>query len=91
MKIKMTSAAQKGSAKLKKKEAEILELLLEDLRNTYGKPFNRGWKSLVGVPQMGKEYYHCHLTFRVVVVWQVDNQNNLCKIVYIGTREGAPY
>ncbi len=64
--IEYTKKAQKGRDRLNAREMEILKTLEQDLRDTAGKPYGRGWESL-GVLQ-GTNLMHCHLTHKKVVV-----------------------
>lgn len=72
----------------------VLELLEADLRETGGKPFERGWPSLGVVRLQDKtEAMHCHLNRRNVAVWRVlaEKVKIICKFIYVGSREKAPY
>lgn len=75
------------------KVKEILPLLDEDLRQSSGKPFNRGWQNFGSLQQLGKNIYHCHLDRKNVAFWEIEKskQDIVCKYIYIGTREKAPY
>jgi len=79
---------------LSKSRLAILELLEADLRETGGKPFGRGWASLGEVRlKDNTEAMHCHINPRNVAVWRmlVDQFKIICKFIYVGSREKAPY
>lgn len=92
--IQYTKKAMKGRDQLKENELAIMEFLEQDLRETAGKPYNRGWQSL-GMLK-GTNRMHCHITYRKVAVWEVIEEGDsiqiiLCRFDYVGTREKAPY
>ncbi len=92
--IEYTKKAKKGRDQLKESELAIMHFLEQDLRETAGKPYGRGWDSL-GMLK-GTNLMHCHLTYRKVAVWEVQEQGDtikivLCRFEYVGTREKAPY
>ena len=36
--------------------------------------------------------YHCHLNYRFVAVWEVIDDNiRVLEVIYVGSREDAPY
>ncbi|MFI3270978.1 MAG: hypothetical protein R3Y11_02590 [Pseudomonadota bacterium] len=59
--IQYTKKAMKGREQLKENERAIMEFLEQDLRETAGKPYNRGWQSL-GMLK-GTNRMHCHITY----------------------------
>lgn len=79
--------------RLSKSLLPVLELLETDLRETGGKPFGRGWMSLGEVSLKDKsKAMHCHLNPRNVAVWLlVKGLKTVCKFIYVGSREKAPY
>ena len=92
--IEYTKKAMKGRDKLTKNEQAIMDVLEQDLRETAGKPYGRGWQSL-GLLKSTNQM-HCHITYRKVAVWEVEEHGNSIKIIfcrfeYVGTREKAPY
>ncbi len=92
--IKYSSKALKGKKSLSHNEEAILDVLEQDLRETSGKPYGRGWQSLSSLSKDSQ--MHCHLNYRKVAVWTVkeDSENieiTICRFEYIGTREKAPY
>lgn len=98
--VRFSAKAQKAKEKLSEDEQAIIDLLVEDLRETQGKPHGRGWDNCGPVKQLGNNAMHCHLSKRKprkVAVWDVSHSNNgkiskcICTIEYIGTKEKAPY
>ena len=42
--------------------------------------------------KLGHGIHHCHLTYRHVAVWRENGKNNkTVGVVYVGSREKAPY
>lgn len=96
--IQYSSKAQKAKDGLSSRVMEILEALIQHLRETDGKPYDRGWKSLGPLEKRGQDVMHCHLTHRVVAIWSIFKEIRkglgkicVCKFLYIGSREKAPY
>lgn len=92
--IKYSKKALKGRNSLNLNEQAIMDALEQDLRETAGKPFGRGWQSLSSLDKQNS--MHCHLTYRKVAVWTVEESKDeikitLCRFEYVGTREKAPY
>lgn len=92
--IAYNKKALKGRNALTQNEQAILDVLEQDLRETAGKPFGRGWQSLGALSKDNS--MHCHLTYRKVAVWTVEEQGEqikitLCRFEYVGTRKKAPY
>lgn len=86
--------ALKGKNALTLNEQAIMDVLEQDLRETAGKPFGRGWQSLGSLDK--QNLMHCHITYRKVAVWTIEEEQNeikitLCRFEYVGTREKAPY
>ena len=93
--IEYTKKALKGCHALTQNERAIMEVLEQDLRETAGKPFGRGWQSLGELKGQGQTM-HCHITRRKVAVWKIEKIGDnikvvLCRFEYVGTREKAPY
>ena len=95
--ISFSRRAEKGKNGLTEDEKAVLDLLIEDLRATGGKPYGRGWNSLSPVPQYSKDAFHCHLTHNKVVVWkniecgQGKNKNIECRICEVCPRGKIDY
>lgn len=96
VKIQYTKKGMKGRDSLNGREKAILDALEQDLRETSGKPFGRGWSSLGPLRQYGSDAFHCHMTRNKVAIWRVIEDAGtiriiLCRFEYIGDRGNAPY
>lgn len=92
--IEYTKKAMKSREKLTHSEQAIMDVLEQDLRETAGKPYNRGWQSFGEL--YGQNTFHCHITYRKVAVWKIEEHGDtvaivLCRFEYVGTRGKAPY
>lgn len=86
-KIKLTRKALKGVQKLPKREKAMLNALLKGLQ--ISGPVQPKWKNY---SKLGKDTYHCHLSYKWVACWRVEkNEVKLIEIYYVGSREDAPY
>ena len=98
--VHFSSKAHKAKEKLSEDYQAVVDLLVQDLRETQGKPHGRGWDNCGPVKQLGDDMMHCHLSKRkprIVVIWKVSHSKTenisscICTIEYIGTHEKAPY
>lgn len=95
--VQYSGKAEKGKKTLSGKAAAGLDVLEQHLRETDGKPFNRGWKNLGVLEKLGKNVMHCHLTLREVAVWAILEEIRkglkvvICRFLYLGSREKARY
>lgn len=92
--IKYSKDAFRSKSRSSDKIKPIVEMLEQDLRETAGKPFGRGWRSCGEVQlKNGSDALHCHLTHKVVAVWKIieEKVKIVCKFIYVGSREKAPY
>lgn len=86
-KVSFTSKAEKQASKLSQKERDLLALLVRDMQ--LNGPVQASWKNY---SKLNKDEYHCHLNYRWVACWRVeDNKMKLIEIYYVGSRENAPY
>ncbi len=69
-------------------EQKKLVNLIEDLK-TKG-PIQTGWNNF---SQLGKNKFHCHLSYKWVVCWKYieDEEIKIIEVYYAGSRENAPY
>ena len=52
-------------------------------------PVQGHWKNY---SKLGKDTHHCHLTYRYVAVWKIDNKKDkIIGVIYVGSREKATY
>lgn len=85
--VKFTSKAAKQAGKLPQRERDLLALLVTDLR--LRGPVVPDWRNY---SKLGKDTYHCHLSYKWVACWRVGNDESLIiEIYYAGSRENAPY
>jgi len=92
--IAYTKSAFRMRLKQSKTILPVLEFLEQDLRDTGGLPFARGWKSFGEVRlTSGVNALHCHLNRKCVAIWKrvVEKTRIVCEFIYIGSREKAPY
>lgn len=83
----ISKPAFKTAKKMPPREQELLRVLLEDLALTG--PLQPGWPNY---SKLGKNKYHCHLSYKWVACWQIeDDELKLIEIYYAGSRENAPY
>lgn len=86
--------AQRQKDALGKTLLAILDLLEQDLRETAGKPYGRGWNSLGQLAELGGKM-HCHLNAKTVVIWDSKEEKNksaistIVTIEYVGKRDHA--
>jgi mRNA-degrading endonuclease RelE of RelBE toxin-antitoxin system len=76
----------RGLKKLPKKIRQLLFLLIEDLKADG--PIQRNWRNFSPV---GKDKYHCHLTYHYVACWTCKQGEITIEVYYVGSREKAPY
>ncbi len=72
--------------KLPKRIRQLLFLLIEDLK--MDGPIQKNWKNF---SPLGKDQYHCHLTYRYVACWTNKQEEITIEVYYVGSREKAPY
>jgi mRNA-degrading endonuclease RelE of RelBE toxin-antitoxin system len=85
--VAFTGKAAKQVKKMPQREQDYLALLARDLRLTG--PAQPSWPNY---SKLGKNEYHCHLSYRWVACWRSNgNELELIEIYYAGSRENAPY
>ena len=69
-------------------EQKKLVNLIEDLK-TKGS-IQTGWNNF---SQLGKNKFHCHLSYKWVACWKYieDEEIKIIEVYYAGSRENAPY
>ncbi len=86
-KIHINKRTQKEIKKLPQNIVELLETLLADLKQRG--PVRGEW---LNYSKLTNGYHHCHLSYRYVAVWIVeDKELKLIGVTYVGSRENAPY
>ena len=76
----------KAVAKMPEKEQELFSYLHDDLQRTG--PIQKGWSNF---STLGKNKYHCHLSYHWVACWQETVKGIELEVYYAGSRENAPY
>lgn len=85
--VKIKRKLQKQIEALPQNVQDLFADLKMDLE--YGGPEQTSWKNY---SKLGKNKYHCHLTYRYVACWTVnDNMTLTMEVYYVGSRENAPY
>ena len=85
--VLFTSKATKQVTKLPKKERDLLALLVRDIQ--LNGPVQASWKNY---SKLEKDTYHCHLSYKWVACWRMeDNKLKVIEVYYAGSRENAPY
>lgn len=84
--VVINKKAYKGMKELPQKESNIFALLLEDIaENGPVQPAYRNYSKI------GKDKYHCHLSYRYVACWELKRNTIIVEVYYVGSRESAPY
>lgn len=85
--VGFTSKAAKQAGKLPPKERDLLALLVREIQ--LNGPVQASWSNY---SKLGNDTYHCHLSYRWVACWKVENRElKLIEVYYAGSRENAPY
>ena len=85
--VLITKKAQKGYKTLPNTEKNKFDVLYDEL-------LYKGYhlSHLPNFSKLGKNNYHCHLSYHWVVCWQVrDKKIKIIEIYYVGSRQKAPY
>ncbi len=82
VKKKVARALEKLPADVQK----LMFLLIADLASDG--PIQKSWRNF---SSLGKDCYHCHLTYRYVACWTCRRNEIVIEVYYVGSREKAPY
>lgn len=82
IKRRILRSLQKMPAPIQRKMAN----LVEDLRERG--PIRKDWPNY---SRLGKDQYHCHLSFSWVACWYCERNSIVIEVYYAGSRENAPY
>ena len=85
-KVAMTRTALKNAQKLGRKEKLVLARLLLDIEKSG--PMQPLYPNF---SKLGKDKYHCHLSYHYVACWYNENGTYKVEVFYVGSRESAPY
>ncbi|MBP7283139.1 MAG: hypothetical protein KBA66_16260 [Leptospiraceae bacterium] len=77
---------QKNLNKLPKDTQELFWLLIEEIE--LKGPIRSDWNNF---SKLGKNKYHCHLSYHWVACWQELENKFEIEVYYAGSRENAPY
>ena len=84
--VRINKRVNRGLKKLPKDVKKLLFLLIEDL--IADGPIQKTWRNF---SSLGKDRYHCHLTYRHVACWTCRKEEIEIEVYYVGSREKAPY
>jgi mRNA-degrading endonuclease RelE of RelBE toxin-antitoxin system len=76
----------KSLQKMPKGVQFTFESLVNDLREKG--PLRKEWPNF---SRLGKNEYHCHLSYKWVACWYHENDSVIIEVYYAGSRENAPY
>mgnify|MGYP001237532149 FL=1 len=85
-KVIIKKSALKGIDKMPKIAQLAMGNLVNDLKE-FG-PILKHWANF---SKLGKNKYHCHLTYKWVACWEFYEDSILIEVYYAGSRENAPY
>lgn len=85
-KVRIKRKASRGLVKLPASIRKLLFLLIEDLKADG--PIQKSWRNF---SPLGKNTYHCHLTYSYVACWTWQEGEIVIEVYYVGSREKAPY
>ncbi len=72
--------------KLPKNIQFVFDSLVDDLIEKG--PVRSEWPNF---GKLGKNEYHCHLSYKWVACWRYEKDSILIEVYYAGSRENAPY
>ena len=85
-KVELKKKVARAVQDLPKKVRQLLFLLVADLQADG--PIQKGWQNF---SSLGRDRYHCHLTYRYVACWTCKKGQIVIEVYYVGSRENAPY
>ena len=85
-----TKKAAKQERKLLPKVKKKLEVILDNLEKS-GPVVNCMNFSKIENSRYGEHLFHCHINYRNSVIWRVHKEEKFIQIIYVGSREKAPY
>ena len=84
--VKMPRHLEKVISAMPKNARIVLAKLIDDIQDKGpAQPAYRNYSKL------GKETYHCHLAYKWVACWRCEKEAYIVEVVYVGSREKAPY
>jgi len=86
--VKVKKSALKQVGKIPVEIQGAFFALVEDLKANGPHP-GPDWKNY---SKLSKIKHHCHLAYKWVACWEVENdQLKIMEVYYVGSRENAPY
>ena len=85
--IKIKKSVLKSLKKLPVEIQNRFEILTKVLRQSGPK----GAHIFKNYSNLGKNEYHCHLTYHYVACWKCEKGTITIEVYYVGSREKAPY
>ncbi len=84
--VKIKKNALKNIQKMPKKIQFLFASLVDDLIEKG--PIRKEWPNFSA---LGKNEYHCHLSYKWIACWYYENNSVKIEVYYAGSRENAPY
>ena len=84
--VKIKKSALKNVQKMPKEIQLIFASLVDDLIEKG--PIRKEWPNFSA---LGKNEYHCHLSYKWIACWYYENNSLNIEVYYAGSRENAPY
>lgn len=85
--VRLSKRVVKATKKLPPNVLRAFEALIDDLE-VIG-PMRGDWPNY---SKLSDGSHHCHLSYSYVAVWRVtDKEIRLMEVIYVGSRENAPY
>ena len=84
--VKMPKNLEKVIREIPKNARIVLAKLIEDIQ--YSGPVQKTYHNY---SKLGKETYHCHLAYKWVAYWRCEKGEYIVEVIYVGSREKAPY
>jgi len=85
--VQIKKKTAKSLKKLPHSIREAIEALAADIRASG--PIRGDWPNY---SRLSDGSHHCHLSYRYVAVWMVvDDTVKIVEVIYVGSRENAPY
>jgi mRNA-degrading endonuclease RelE of RelBE toxin-antitoxin system len=84
------SHSKKSAKQIKQLPEKIFDALMTlEAEIEISGPIRGNWPNY---SKLGKDQYHCHLSYKYVACWKViDKRVQLVEVYYVGGRENAPY
>lgn len=85
-KVVIGRQARKNLKKLPAEVVQLARMLTNDLEKSG--PEQPSWKNY---SKLGRNKYHCHLTYHYVACWTNENGTLTIEVYYVGSRQNSPY